>query len=148
MSGTTVTLRRATENDLSYVESLLESNDLPTRDVRSKPDCFFVGYDGDTPVGVGGIEVYDSVGLLRSVAVERSARGRGVGTAICEALESRARSRGVESLYLLTTTAAEFFADRGYEERERSDAPETIRRTDEFDELCPVSATCMSKSLS
>lgn len=140
-------LRPADESDIAYVESLLEANDLPTADVRSKPECFYVAYDGETAVGIGGIESVDAVGLLRSVVVVPSVRGDGVGTAVCDALEEEARAEGVETLYLLTTTAAEFFADRGYEETDRTDAPEAIRRTAEFNDLCPASAVCMKKSV-
>lgn len=147
MSGATLALRRADEPDLSYVETLLERNDLPAADVRSKPECFSVAYDGDARVGVGGLEVRGTVGLLRSVAVERSARGEGYGTAICEALERRARDDDVDALYLLTTTARDFFADRGYESVDRSAAPAQIRETTEFADLCPASAACMRKTL-
>lgn len=148
MSGATVTLRPAAEVGLAYVERLLRENDLPVDDVRSKPGSFYVGYDGDDPVGAGGVEVYGSEGLLRSVVVERAARGAGVGTALCEALETAAADAGVETLYLLTTTAAGFFEDRGYVRIEREEAPEAIRETAEFDSLCPATATCMRKRLS
>lgn len=147
MDGPTVTLQAVDDATLPYVETLLERNGLPSRDVRSKPECFYVGYDGDDSVGIGGIEPYGTDGLLRSVVVERSARGNGVGTAICGALEDEARAGGVETLYLLTTTASGFFADRGYVEVERTDAPATIRGTTEFSDLCPESATCMRKRL-
>lgn len=132
MSSELVSLRDATEDDLPYVERLLERNDLPTADVQSKSDCFSVAsVDGD-PVGVVGLEQYGTVGLLRSLAVERAERGNGYGRAICDALETSARREGVETLYLLTTTAADFFADRGYVEIEREDAPDVIRETTEF----------------
>jgi amino-acid N-acetyltransferase len=132
---------------LSYVEALLEANNLPSQDVRSKPECFYVGYAGGDPVGAGGVERYGRDGLFRSLVVERSARGNGFGAAICEGLEATARANGVETLYLLTTTGPEFFATRGYTEIERSDAPSSLQQTTEFDELCPATATCMRKSL-
>ena len=147
MSGTTLTVERADEETLPYVETLLEENGLPSSDVRSKPECFYVGYDGDEPVCAGGVEVHGSAGLLRSVVVERSARGEGLGSAVCEHLESEALAEGVETLYLLTTTASGFFDDRGYVEVERSEAPEAIRGTTEFADLCPSTATCMRKRL-
>ena len=147
-SDASIALRPGDDTTLSYVETLLEQNGLPSQDVRSKPDCFYVGYDDDDPVGVGGVEIYDTDGLLRSVVVEESARANGLGTAICETLETKARTDGVETLHLLTTTVPDFFANRGYVRIERADAPATIRRTTEFDELCPASATCMKKSLS
>lgn len=78
----------------------------------SKPGCFYAGYDGGEPVGIGGLERHGSDGLLRSVVVEKSARGDDIGAARCEALETEACARGVEGPYLLTTTAAGFFAAR------------------------------------
>jgi len=86
-------------------------------------------------------------GLLRSLVVERPARGTGLGTAICDRLEAIARGDGIDTLYLLTTTAPEFFAARGYAEIERAEAPDAIRGTTEFEDLCPASATAMRKSL-
>jgi amino-acid N-acetyltransferase len=53
----------------------------------------------------------------------------------------------VETLYLLTTTAAAFFARHGYETVERDTVPARIRGTTEFDDLCPDSAVCMRKRL-
>ncbi|WP_247000120.1 arsenic resistance N-acetyltransferase ArsN2 [Halosolutus gelatinilyticus] len=148
MADAPISLTRADDGrGLSYLESLLEENDLPSRDVRSKPECFYVGYADEDPIGVGGIERDGSDGLLRSVVVERSVRGTGYGTALCDALEAEARGDGVEALYLLTMTAVEFFVARSYREIDRDDAPEAIRETTEFAELCPSTATCMRKSL-
>jgi amino-acid N-acetyltransferase len=142
-----MTLRKAAADDLDLVEELLDANDLPYRDVREKPASFFVGYIDGTPVGVGGIEAYGEDGLLRSVVVEESVRGAGHGMALCDELEARAVADGLDALYLLTTTAAGFFEARGYEAIDRDEAPPSIRRTAEFEDLCPASATCMKKSL-
>lgn len=147
MSGAAITVEAANEEALAYVEGLLAKNDLPSADVRSTPDCFYVAYEGDERVGIGGIEAHGPVGLLRSVVVERSARGDGLGTALCGRLEVVAGENGVETLYLLTTTAREFFADRGYAEVDRDEAPAAIRGTTEFTDLCPATATCMRKRL-
>jgi amino-acid N-acetyltransferase len=81
------------------------------------------------------------------VAVDPTERGRGVGTALCDALEARAAAAGVERLFLLTTTAPGFFADRGYAVVDRADVPETIGTTAQFADLCPDAATVMSTSL-
>jgi amino-acid N-acetyltransferase len=146
----TVTLQQADDSHISYIETLLEWNDLPSQDVQSKPDCFYIGYDGDDgddPIGIGGIEVYETDGLLRSIVIEQSSRGDGFGTALCNALEECAATDDVETLYLLTTTAADFFAHRGYVEIERTAVPSAIQQTTEFDDLCPTTANCMQKSL-
>ena len=56
MSSVTVALRRANESDLPYVERLLSDEGLPSTDVRSSPARFYVGYDGDERIGIGGLE--------------------------------------------------------------------------------------------
>ncbi|MEY7849233.1 arsenic resistance N-acetyltransferase ArsN2 [Natrarchaeobius sp. A-rgal3] len=147
MSDSSLTLHSVDDRTLPSVEALLEANDLPSADVREKPDSFYVARREGDRVGIGGIETRGADGLLRSVVVERPARGNGLGAALCTALEAQARADGVETLYLLTTTASEFFAARGYGVVDRNDAPATIRDTAEFTELCPATATCMRKSL-
>ena len=119
MGGATVTIERAGAAALSYVETLLDDHGLPSADVRSKPACFYIGTDDGTRVGIGGLETRETDGLLRSLVVEPTERGRGYGTAICEEIETVARDDGVQTLYLLTTTAAEFFETRGYAEIDR-----------------------------
>lgn len=147
MTDPSPSLRQAETENLDRIETLLEANDLPHRDVRAKPECFFVAcLDGEF-VGVGGVEIRGSDGLLRSVVVEESSRGQGYGTALCDELEEHAREEGVDTLYLLTTTAPAFFRRRGYEEVSREAAPSGIQGTTEFTDLCPDSATCMKKEL-
>jgi len=146
MSDATVDLEPATGDALADVEALLAANDLPTEDVRDEAAAFYVAYDDEDAVGVGGLETYGSVGLLRSLVVNEVARGGGYGTAICAGLEREASAAGVEDLYLLTTTAAPFFADRGYEVVDRDDAPDALQETTEFADLCPSAATCMRTS--
>lgn len=146
MTETSVALEAAA-GALEYVERLLDASGLPTGDVREKPECFYVGSIGGDRVGIGGIERRGADGLLRSVVVEPSQRGRGVGTVLVERLEGKARADGIDRLYLLTTTAADFFGARGYVEAERSDVPAAIRATTQFEDLCPASATCMRKEL-
>ncbi|OVE85744.1 arsenic resistance N-acetyltransferase ArsN2 [Natronolimnobius baerhuensis] len=147
MSDAKITLEQADSEALSYVERLLDANGLPSVDVQAKNECFYVASVRGERVGIGGLERYGADALLRSLVIEQSARGNGYGAALCDALEARAAKMGLERLFLLTTTAESFFASRGYDERERRAAPESIRTTTEFAELCPASATCLAKSL-
>lgn len=147
MTDPSITLREADADDLDRVEATLKANDLPYRDVRTGPGRFFLARSDGERVGVGGVEIHGTNGLLRSVAVAESSRGRGYGTALCEALEGYARENGVTTLYLLTTTASGFFQGRGYGEVDREDVPSSVRATTEFADLCPASATCMGKRL-
>lgn len=147
MSGPSLTLSRAEGEDLDRVERLLAAGDLPTGDLRASPGGFFLAAIDGEVVGAGGLEVHGTDGLLRSVVVAGPRRGEGWGSAICDELEARARERGVETVYLLTTTASGFFADRGYEPVAREAVPPSVRNTAEFAELCPDSATVMRAPL-
>jgi amino-acid N-acetyltransferase len=138
---------RPAADRLDAVESLLADAGLPTEDVRAKPDCFRVAVVDGTTVGVGGVEPLGTDGLLRSVVVSPAERGRGYGTALVAALEDDAREQGIETLYLLTTTAAEFFAGLGYERIDRESVPVRVRTTTQFAQLCPASATAMRTEL-
>ena len=141
----TPTIQSIGSDDMARVATLLAKNDLPYRDIRTEPVTFVGAVVAGDLVGVGGLERYDAVGLLRSVVVEESFQGQGLGTRLCDELEAQAQETGIESLYLLTTTAAEFFRARGYDEVDRSEAPSPIQDTSEFQDLCPVSARCMRK---
>jgi amino-acid N-acetyltransferase len=96
-------------------------------------------------IGVGGIEHHQEAGLVRSVAIEESARGNGYGMRVCNNLLARAQSAGISTVYLLTTTAGEFFAGLGFEEVARETVPPAIQNTSEFSDLCPAAAVCMKR---
>jgi amino-acid N-acetyltransferase len=70
-----------------------------------------------------------------------------LGATLIDHAEQYAASKGVRSIYLLTTTAEAFFKRLGYERIERSNAPPSIERTREFGGLCPASSALMLKSL-
>lgn len=142
-----LTIRDATPDDLAAVEALLETNDLPTAGLRAREVGVVVGVHSDVVVCAGGLEPAGDAGLLRSVVVDDAHRSRGYATRICDELESRARDRDLDALYLLTETASEYFEDRGYESIDRGAAPRAIRETDEFSSLCPAGADCMRKRL-
>ncbi|MFB6176565.1 MAG: arsenic resistance N-acetyltransferase ArsN2 [Halobaculum sp.] len=146
MTDPDVTLRPAGD-DLQTVEQFLDRNDLPTDDLRERSDSFFLARaDGET-VGVGGVEQHGTDELLRSVVVRSERRGAGYGAVLTERLEARAATEGVERLFLLTTTARSFFDREGYEQTDRAAVPEPIRETTQFADLCPESATVLSKRL-
>ena len=94
-----------------------------------------------------GLEGYGAVALLRSLAVAPAWQGLGLGSALLAHAEQAARQRGVQALYLLTTTAEAFFARRGYVRLSREAAPPVLHRTAEFAALCPASAVGMTKAL-
>ena len=109
--------------------------------------AFFYCGPADAPTGLVGLELFGDVALLRSLVVVPAARSSGMGTALVRYAENYARSQGVRTLYLLTTTAEGFFARLGYSHAARDAAPPAIRSTREFAGLCPASSAFMSKQL-
>ena len=135
-------------SDPEYVERLLAANDLPVADLAETLDCLYCWEADGERVGVGGLEPCGGDrALLRSVAVEKRARGEGHGRALCERLLDEAATRGCEEVYLLTTTAPGFFADLGFAEVDRESVPAEVRETTEFAELCPDAAVCMKRDV-
>jgi len=97
--------------------------------------------------GFGMIEGEGPDRLLRSVVVPAPHRGTGAGSRLVALLAAEAATLGVERLWLLTTTASEFFARLGWVVVPRDAAPAAIRASDQFTSLCPSSATLMLREL-
>lgn len=130
------------------VKDLLIAMQLPVADLSPDAEVrFFAFRDGSVLTGVIGLEVRGSVGMLRSLAVAETARGRGAGRALVAEVEARARDAGVEALYLLTATAGDYFARLGYRDIPRSAAPEVVSASAQYTVLCPASARLMTRHL-
>jgi arsenate reductase len=128
--------------------ALLRANDLPTDDLGDPGQRFFRRREPDGSVlGYIGLELHGRVALLRSLVTTEGARGRGHGSALVEHAVRHATAAGVEDIYLLTTTAADFFTARGFERVDRSIVPKAIADTREFAGLCPASAIVMRRRL-
>ena len=133
---------------LSAAVALLRSAELPIEDLTDAHlQHFFMASSPDSVVGLVGLELHGRDALLRSLVVDPNARTKGIGCQLVEHAERYARARGVGSIYLLTTTAEKFFAQRGYARVERSTAPDSIRTTREFSSICPTSSAFMFKHL-
>jgi amino-acid N-acetyltransferase len=147
--GTTIHLDRFSLYDKEKVLALLNGVELPIEDLtEEKMKNFFVARDSDDRIiGVVGVELYQEWGLLRSLVVHPAFRGTGLGIRLTHKIESFARHNGIKTLYLLTMTAADFFQKTGYEVTQRDRVPESIRQTQEFKHMCPVSAVCLCKRL-
>lgn len=122
---------------------------LPADDLDEPGRLFFRFETADLiPVGYGGLEIFGTDVLLRSVVTLPPARNRGIGRAIVAVLEAEAAAFRCRDIYLLTDDAADFFAKLGYAKCARSDVPASIRTTRQFSILCPKSADVMRKRIS
>ena len=137
----------AAASDLPAIRNLLEAAKLPSSDLADDTAVRFWVARVGVVVGAIGLESFGTAGLVRSLVVSPDARRRGLGDSLVAALETEAAACGLRDLVLLTQTAEQFFADRGYTVIDRSNAPAELRQSSEFKSLCPASATCMSKPL-
>ena len=142
-----LTLEPASPSDLGQIRRLLDESKLPSADVGEHLGGFLVArLEGDI-VGFVGVEPHGREALLRSLCVLVHNRGRGVGRSLCAGAEALARGAGARDLYLLTTDAQGYFERQGFVACRREDVAETIRRTGQFQTLCPSTATVMKKRL-
>ena len=137
-----VEIRTGGRSEVEGARSLLGACRLPLGGFPEDLAAFFVATIDARISGVVALERHADCGLLRSLAVVPAARGRGVAGRLCDVVETRAGALGLH-LFLLTETAAPFFAQRGYEPCDRRFAPAGIRASREFAELCPASAVLM-----
>jgi amino-acid N-acetyltransferase len=130
--------------ELQALRSFLERNKLPYKDIVSQDNLFLLYYDsaGDV-LGSGGLEIYGDAALLRSVAVRESERGKQVGKQIVKDVLKRALEQKIQSIFLLTETAHDFFLKEGFSDISRDEVPANIKASTEFSFVCPASAKCM-----
>lgn len=132
----------------SRLTQFLAACDLPVADIGpSETLQFFAQEIDDQLCGVVGLELYPPFALLRSLAVAPHCRGNGLGRELVAFAEQQAAALGIDTLYLLTTTAAPFFTTLGYTNAARSETPTAIQATAQFSGLCPASSSLMSKCL-
>lgn len=140
--------RPARLQDLAAVRQLVLSAGLPDAELADQfPGAYVVLQQGEALVGSAGLETHGDCGLLRSLAIAPSHRGMGLGRELTEDRLRAARARGLRSVYLLTTTAPEFFFRLGFERVARESAPTPLQGAAEFATVCPASAICMVKTL-
>lgn len=134
-TGTLVTseayedLRPARVEDIGSLSALLqplEEEGILVRRSRERLEMEiqnFMVLDRDgLVIGCAALEPFEEerMGELYCVAIHPTYRESGRGEALLEALEARARSVGLERIFVLTTRSAHFFQERGF-------VPATVR---------------------
>ena len=138
----------ARPHDLRGALDVLGRAELTEQDVAERWGHYFVVREDDgRVVAVAGLEVHGEDGLLRSVAVDPDYRGQGLATSLIGATMERARLVHLRSVYLLTTTARDYFARRGFADCPREQAPAAIRESWEFRTGCPSTAAFMKRPI-
>lgn len=138
-----IILQRAEKFYIPTIEKILQKENLPYQDVNSKNIEFFKAFKDKELVGIIGLERFASVALLRSMVIFEKFRNKGYGFKIVNLIIEKARASEIKELFILTTTAKDFFEHLEFEVIERESVPDDIKLTTEFTSLCPASATCM-----
>ena len=138
---------RARPEDASAVLHLLERNHLPREGLTDWMATTLVARDDGHVIGSAALEIYPDGALLRSVAVAPEVQRQGVGHELTAAAIRLADTLNAPAMYLLTTTAEQFFPKFGFERITRADVPATVQASIEFTSACPTTATVMRRTL-
>ncbi len=138
-------ITKAITQDLPEVLKLLKLVDLPFEGVKEHFQNFFIVRNDKMTVGGIGIEIYENVGLLRSVAVHPSFQGKGIGQQMVSKIEEYSAEKELHNIYLLTDTAEKFFLKLGYQLISREETDTRVKQSIEFTTLCPSSPVMMKK---
>lgn len=136
----------ASKNSFTAAVRLLQTCGLPTADVNPGTQLFVVEEQNDV-VATVAVEYDWNDALLRSLSVSPDKRSKGYGGGLINFIENYVKQQGVQTIYLLTTTAAPFFARHGYRETSRNGVPGFVANAAEFQALCPSNAVIMKKVL-
>ncbi|MFZ2456058.1 MAG: arsenic resistance N-acetyltransferase ArsN2 [Candidatus Altiarchaeia archaeon] len=142
-----MTIRKARQTDLDDILSLLGMVDLPGEGVSENLENFFVCMHDRTIIGCIGLRIRGKSGLMRSLAVSPEHRGKGIGNALIRKIFSYAKDNKISDLYLLTTTAEEYYARYGFARIQRDAVDPHMLDAPEFKSVCAQAAVCMKKGL-
>ncbi len=140
-------IEAARSSDLAAVLALLTQVGLPQEGVTALLATMVVAREAGLVRGCAALEVYGTVALLRSVAVDPAFRGRGLGQQLVEERLREARRRGIQEVYLLTETAQDYFPRFGFYPIDHAAVVPAIHTSVEWTSACPQTAQAMVISL-
>jgi amino-acid N-acetyltransferase len=140
----TLTVRPACSKDWAAIKRMLLAERLPLDGAREHLPHFMVGEVGGMLRCAGGLELYGTDALLRSLVVDAASRGNGWAQRIVQSLMQRASEHGVTNVYLLTTSAEGYFSRLGFVAVVRDCIPAAVARSRQFQAACPAGAVAMT----
>ena len=125
-------LRNATIDDvagiLKLIRPLEENGTLVIRSrelLETEIENFKLVELEDTIIACAALyEISDDCGEIACIAIHPQYQGNGYGDRLLSSLETAARKNGLKRLFVLTTVAAHWFLEKGFEEGELSDLPQ------------------------
>lgn len=142
-----IVIEGAHPDDFDAVLALVKESGLPEAGLLDHRDGLLIARLDGQLIGSAALELYGEHALLRSVAVSPGHRGMGVGRCLTDAALVFARAHGVRRVYLLTTTAPEFFRGLGFESTDRAAVPAAVQSSAEFRFACPATALVMTRAI-
>ncbi|MFW9992473.1 MAG: GNAT family N-acetyltransferase [Candidatus Odinarchaeota archaeon] len=139
-----ISIEKTRESDMEQILELLKLVNLTVEGISKHLDHFYVVKTSGKVVGCIGLEVYEKIGLLRSLAVHPDYQKAGLGTKLTEKLLVHAKDVGIQDLYLLTSTAKKFFKRFGFKVITKDNLASIIKRSPGFSYSCE---TAMRKEL-
>lgn len=133
---------KAEEKYYKDILKLLNENELPVSDILFERQSYWVYLDADKVIAVCGVEPFHPFAILRSFVVDASMRKNGIGRKLHEFILHRCNKLGIASLFLLTTTASDYFENLGWKSIARYSVPNSVKKSEEFRTICPESADC------
>jgi amino-acid N-acetyltransferase len=143
VTTSTIAIAPVAAGQFPQVLDLLARCGLPIIGLEEHQATTLVALHHGLVVGSGALELYGAAALLRSAAVDPDRRNQGIGRLLTEHLFALAYAHGVQRLYLLTETAADYFARRGFQPIPRSEVEAAVQQSVEFTFACPQSAQAM-----
>lgn len=127
-----VIITPAMPGDVHAILDLVSAVHLPLEGIAEAMAYFWVARAGKRIVGAVGLEVYDDMALLRSLAVTPARQHTGLGHALTETALSYLTTRQFRAVYLLTTTAEAFFVRHGFCLVARDAVPASVQQSVQF----------------
>lgn len=128
-------IRKAVLDDVKTIHKMIaeqaQSGHIlarPISEIYSQVRDFSVSVDHETGeiIGCGALHVvWEDLAEIRSLAVKASLHGKGIGSALVEALLEESRGLGIKRVFVLTYRQT-FFERHGFEVMEKSLLPHKI----------------------
>jgi UDP-N-acetylmuramate: L-alanyl-gamma-D-glutamyl-meso-diaminopimelate ligase len=138
----------ATPEDAEAVDALLDSYGVPAVVPSDQVETLVLRHRLWDPSALAGcvcLEVTGECAFLFGLAVARERRGEGLGWILGDAVMRRARTLGARTVYLATSTAADFFAGKlGFSPVDLDSVEPLVRGSENFRAYAALAnAVCM-----
>ncbi|OEH85428.1 hypothetical protein BHU72_04885 [Desulfuribacillus stibiiarsenatis] len=143
-----IVVRLAKQNDMIYMEQLLEKAKLNKAGIAEHIENFLVVEDLRPEarphiVGMVGLEVYGECGILRSLVLRSESWNSRVGVELIALIVSYGWRLGLKKIYLMTSNSQSFFEYWGFKEIAWNKVPDELRQSTHFQEYDEALATVM-----